>query len=243
MVQIALTLESVKLLIALLIISIADAQSPPTMRTYQDPMARFEFSYPSDFGTPSVGTDNGFRNRTAAIRFSEFSAGVRIGRVILGGEAVLTSGNLQLDIQAAGGLYDEITLGVFPEKTAALIRNALPVLTPALLCDALSRPLHLDAQDPRLSALSAQEKAVLPDADNMGNIAPKVLLCQVSGDTITFDKESSRAVAGPPRHVYGAVRFLPPPYSSFQLIRGTAEAPSQALLDQITAVVNSWKGK
>ena len=75
MVQIALTLESVKLLIALLIISIADAQSPPTMRTYQDPMARFEFSYPADFGIPSVGTDNGFRNRTAAIRFSEFSAG------------------------------------------------------------------------------------------------------------------------------------------------------------------------
>jgi len=233
----------VRTLFALLAISIGSAQSPPGMRTYQDPMARFEFSYPADFGIPSVGTDNGFRNRTAAIRFSEFSAGFRIGRVILGGEAVLTSGNVQLDIQAAGGLYDEITLGVFPERSATLIRNALPVLTPALLCDALSRPLHLDPQDPRLSALSAQERTGLPEADRMGNFAPKVVLCQVSGSTVTFDKESSRAANDPALHVYGAVRFLPPPYSSFQLIRGTAEAPSQALLDQITAVVNSWKGK
>jgi len=230
-----------KLILATLAIAIASAQSPGGMRTYQDPMGRFEFSYPSAFGTPSVGTDNGFRNRTGAIRFSDFSAGVRAGRIILGGEAVLTSGNVQLDIQAAGGLYDEITLQVFPERAAALIASALPILTPALLCDALGRQQHLDAQDPRLSTLSAQEKTALADVDRMGNVAPKVVLCQVRGDTVTFDKESSRAPDGPTRHVYGAVRFLPAPYSSFQLIRGSADEPGQPLLDQIAAVVNSWK--
>jgi hypothetical protein len=100
------------------------------LRTYQDPQGRFQFTYPAAFGTPAAGTDNGFRNRTAAIRFSEFSAGEHAGRIILGGEAVLTSGAPQLDLQTVGGLYDAITLQIFPEPIVHVIRNALPVSKP-----------------------------------------------------------------------------------------------------------------
>src|SRR6266853_5426006 len=103
-----------KLMIAVCEISVAMAQSAPgTLRTYQDPQRRFQFTYPAGFGTPSAGTDNGFRDRTAAIRFSEFSAGVHTRRIILGGEAVLTVGPPQLDLQAAGGLYDALSLQIF----------------------------------------------------------------------------------------------------------------------------------
>src|SRR5438067_467680 len=86
---------------------------PGSLLTYQDPQGRFQFTYPAAFGTPAPGTDNGFRNRTAVIRFSEFSAGAHAGRIILGGDAVLTSGAPQFDLQAVGGLYDAITLQIF----------------------------------------------------------------------------------------------------------------------------------
>lgn len=99
-----------KLIFAMCAIGVAAQAQPGTLRTYQDPQQRFQFTYPADFGAPSPGTDNGFRDRTAAIRFSESSAGVHAGRIILGGEAVLTSGAPRLDLQAAGGLYDALTL-------------------------------------------------------------------------------------------------------------------------------------
>jgi len=204
-------------------------------RTYQDSQKRFEFIYPAEFGVPSVGTDNGFRDRVAAIRFSEFSAGVHAGKIILGGEAVLTKEAPQVDLQAAGGLYDEITLQVFPAPAALTVRNALPRLTTANLCDALGRERHADPADPRLSSLSAAEKAGLGQVDQMGNASPKVLRCDVAGDTITFEKQGGQ------RYIYGAIRFLPAPYSSFQLVRGSGEAPPAALLRQITLLVNSWR--
>src|SRR5438046_1995479 len=105
--------EGSALLLAILAAGLGMAQSPPEgWRTYQDPRSRFQFVYPDGFGRPSPGTDDGFRSRTAAIRFSEFSAGVRSRRILLGGEAVLTSGPPQVDLQAAGGLYDPITLQI-----------------------------------------------------------------------------------------------------------------------------------
>lgn len=106
----------VKLIFAMCAIGVAAQDQPGTLRTYQDPQQRFQFTYPPEFGTPSPGTDNGFRDRTSAIRFSEFSAGVHARRIILGGEAELTSGPPQLDLQAAGGLYDAITLQIFPSR-------------------------------------------------------------------------------------------------------------------------------
>jgi hypothetical protein len=200
-------------------------------RTYRDPQGRFEFQYPPEFGAPSVGTDDGFRDRTAAVRFSEFSSGVHAGRIILGGEAVLTSGPPQIDLQAAGGLYDPIGIQVLPDRMAAQIRKALPVLTASNFCDAIGREQHLDpGQGPAIAS-----------ADRMGNAGPKVARCEVSGNTVTFAKESAIQPGGATRHIYGAVRFLTPPYSTFQLIRGGADRPDAALLQQIAAVVNSWK--
>jgi len=223
-------------------ISVAVAQAQPgSLSTYQDPQNRFQFNYPAGFGTPAPGTDNGFRDREAAIRFSEFSAGVHAGRIVLGGEAVLTKGPPEFDLQAAGGLYDAITLQIFPAPVANIIRNALPVMTPGTFCDTIGRERHLDAADQRLSGVTAQQRAAIASVDRMGNINPKVLRCDAVGDTVTFVKEAAFDPAGPSRYIYGAIRFLPAPYSSFQLIRGSGEDPGEAVLQQITAVVNSWK--
>jgi len=213
----------------------ASAQAPGSSRTYQDPQKRFEFAYPAEFGAPSAGTDDGFRDRVAAIRFSEFSAGIHAGKIVFGGEAVLTKESPQVDLQAAGGLYDEITLQVFPGPAALVVRSALPRLTAANFCDAIARERHADSTDPRLSSLTGAERTALGQVDQMGNVAPKVLRCDVSGDTVTFAKETAQ------RYVYGAIRFLPPPYSSFQLIRGSGQAPPPAMLRQITDLVNSWR--
>jgi hypothetical protein len=60
------------------------------------------------------------------------------------------------------------------------------------------------------------------------------------GGTVTFDKEAGFDPAGTTRHIYGSIRFLPAPYSSFQLIRGGENAPGEALIRQMTNVVNSW---
>ena len=65
---------------------------------------QFEFSYPAAFGTVSAGTNDGFEDRVAALRFS----GLR------GVEAALTGGFPLVDRQAVGGLYDSITLEIFP---------------------------------------------------------------------------------------------------------------------------------
>ena len=42
------------------------------------------------------------------------------------------------------------------------------------------------------------------------------------------------------QHLFGAVRFLDAPYSSFQLVRGAAAAPSTADLDLLERVVRSF---
>lgn len=204
-------------------------------RTYQDPQKRFEFAYPADFGAPSPGTDDGFGDRVAAIRFAEFSAGVHAGKIVLGGEAVLTQGAPQVDLQAAGGLYDPLTLAIFPRPARVEVRNALPRLTAATFCDSIARERHADPEDPRFSSLSAALKAGLPQVDRMGNASPKVSRCEVSGETVSFEKQAGG------RYVYGAIRFLEPPYSSFQLIRGGADAPAANISRQITDVVNSWR--
>src|SRR4029077_757580 len=87
-------------------------QSAPT-RLYRDPMGRFTFSYPSTLGSTQPGTNDGFQDRVAAIRFSTFPARFK-------GEAVLTRGFPLIDLQAVGGLYDSLTLEIFPEPLRAL---------------------------------------------------------------------------------------------------------------------------
>ena len=136
-----------------------------------------------------------------------------------------------LNIQAIGGLYDPITLGAFPEPMRAAVLKTLPALTTANFCDSFRRERHAPPNS----------SAAVVDVDRMRNVDPKVLKCDVSGDTVTFDKEVSFAASSPRQYVYGAVRFLAAPYSTFQLIRATAAAPPPAMLIQITELVNSWK--
>ena len=76
-----------------------------------DPQGRFEFRYPTTFGNPLPGTNNGFGDRVAAIRFSLLPP----SPLRLGGEAALTRGFPLVDLQAAGGFYDAITLEIFPD--------------------------------------------------------------------------------------------------------------------------------
>jgi hypothetical protein len=201
-------------------------------REYVDAEGRFRFSYPAAFGAPSRGTNDGFEDRVAAIRFATFSSGI-------GGEAALTRGLPVVDVQAVGGLYDAIALEVFPGPLRRLIVQALPPLSLANFCQLLAREQHLDPQIAALSALTTQQKAAVASVDRMRNVAPRVIQCVANDTTVTFDKEAGFQPDGPRQHVYGAVRFLEAPYSTFQIVCA-GPAPDPAVLDQMTAVVRSW---
>ena len=202
---------------------------------YRDPGNRFTFSYPRSFGTTSVGTDNGFGHRVAAIRFSVFST---IG---IGGEAVLGRGPVSLDLQAAGGLYDELLRGTLPQTILNLVEAALPPLTRDNLCEQIGRERHLDFDAPAFSAaLTEAQRAALASLDAMGNVAPRVFQCSLNGATVTFDKDAGVAPNGGRRRVYGVVRFLQTDYSAFQLIRAAAPV-DEALLEEMRRVIGSWR--
>lgn len=210
---------------------------------YEDPQNRFTFHYPADLGTPSPGTNNAYGNRLAAIRFARFSAGVQNGELVWGGEAALTRGFPLLDLRAAGGLYDGITIEIFPRPVRGVILKTLEPLTASNFCAGIGRERHVDPASAVFVSLTSRQREALGNVDQMGNISPKIVNCELREDTIRFDKEVAFQAGGPRNHVYGAVRFLREPYSTFQLIRGTSRAPSAALLDQITEVVKSWRAR
>jgi hypothetical protein len=199
---------------------------------YVDAGRRFRFSYPAEFGAPSPGTNDGFQDRVAAIRFAVFSSGI-------GGEAALTRGVPVVDIQAAGGLYDAITLEIFPESMRRRIVQALTPLSVTNFCQQIAQEQHLDPQVVALAGLTAQQKLVIASTDRMRNVSPRVLRCVVDGTTVTFDKEVASQPGGPRQHVYGAIRFLDGPYATFQIVRA-GSAPHLELLSQMTALVKSW---
>lgn len=213
---------------------------PDDPQTYRDSRNRFAFTYPASFGTTSPGTNDGFGDRVAAIRFSAFSAGVRGRVLVLGGEAVLTRGFPLVDLQAVGGLYDSITLEIFPAAMRAVVLKNLRPLTTANLCDAIAGEQHADPAAPEFAALRPEIRQAIGNVDRMRHLEPKLVSCEVSGDTVTFDNEVAVEKGGERQHVYGAVRFLPAPYSTFQLIRGTWKAPAPMMLTQLTGVVKSW---
>jgi hypothetical protein len=204
---------------------------------YVDPRGRFEFTYPAAFGDASTGTNNGFGDRVAAIRFSALTPSV--GR--LGGEVSLTRGFPLVDLQAAGGLYDALTLEIFPEPLLRTIVRALTPLTAASFCREAVRPQHLDPAVPALATLTAQQRTAVGRVDRMRNIEARMVRCVVDGNTVTFDKEAAFEPGGPRQRIYGAIRFLAGEYSTFQIIRGGPTGPDRATLDQLTAVVNSWR--
>ena len=212
-------------------LTLALGQADATTR-YADPRGRFGFAYPTSFGAPSAGTNDGFGDRVAAIRFDRFSVG-------LGGEAVLTRGFPLVDLQAVGGLYDSITLEVFPEPIRQLIVGMLSPLSAENFCEQLAREQHLDATDPTLASLSPSQRAAVAATDRMRHESPTVVQCARDGDTIAFDEEVAFQAGDPRQHVYGVVRFLDGDYSTFQIIRAGA-APDSRVLEQMTAVVNSW---
>ena len=180
--------------------------------------------------------------RVAAVRFSEFSSGVQNGKIVLGGEVALTKSFVLVDIQALGGLYDSITLEAFPDTLRNNILSNLPVLTTTNFCGELAKEHHIDINKAAFSSLNQQQKDAIVGLDQTRNIDPKIIRCDVVGDTVTFHKEATfeAGQAKARQNIYGAIRFLKSPFSSFQLIRVTVEAPTQEMLDNITSVVKSF---
>ncbi len=205
----------------------------PVQRAYVDPASRFRFSYPASFGSPSTGTNNGFEDRVAAVRFATFSS------TGIGGEAALTRGFPLIDLGAVGGLYDAIALEILTVPLRRQIVSALVALTPGNFCGLLSQARHLDPASAALAGLTDQQKAAVASVDQMRHVEPRVVQCVVEGDTVTFVKDAAFQPGGPRQHVYGAVRFLSPPYSTFQIVRAGSR-PDDAVLRQMTAVVLSW---
>jgi hypothetical protein len=192
--------------------------------TYADPQRRFTFTYPAAFGQPETGTDHGVGDRVASFRFP----------ALPGTEAVLTKGPVTVDRQALGGLYDLFTRQAIPEAELPPILEALAPVTPETFCPLLGQTDHLL----RPAALSDKARAMARATDVLGNVAPKVIACTRTGSTITFDKEAGLGPGGARRRVFGAIRFLPSPYSSFQVV---SFGPSPRLdgLAALTAMVSS----
>jgi len=76
----------------------------------------------------------------------------------------------------------------------------------------------------------------------MRNVSPVVRRCVVTDRVAVFHKETTfeSGAMSARQHLFGAVRFLDAPYSSFQLVRGAAAAPSTADLDLLERVVRSF---
>jgi hypothetical protein len=204
--------------------------APQEWPVYRDPKGRFEFRYPPEFGAPERGTGDGFRDRVAAVRFGALSG--------LGGEAALTKGRVLVDIQAVGGLHDDISMQVFPDALRARIEPHVTPLTLENFCANLGLQDHLPPNLPFEPTLVEMIRSV----DRTRNEDPKVVLCARSGPVITFHKEATftAGVVRARQQLYGAIRFLPEPYSSFQFVRGALIAPAPGDLDTMTRLVQSF---
>jgi hypothetical protein len=210
------------------------AAAPPELLVYEDPKGRFTVSYPPGFGAPSRGTNDGFADRAAAIRFAAFSSeGV-------GGELVVTQGPPTLDLQAAGGLHDSIAREALPERWRQTVIAALPRLTAANVCRAIAAATHLDPAAPALAPMPAPGRAAVAHLDSLGNIDPVVDACETRNGVTVFRK-SARITAGAPRRsLDGVVRFLDGRYSSVQIVRAAAATPA-ARLEEMRLVLESWR--
>ncbi len=215
--------------------AIVTAQSP-AQATYRDPGGRFTFDYPVSFGMTITGTNDGFGDRVAAVRFSGFEPGS------LGGELAVLRGAVLLDIQALGGLYDPITLEVFPDAQRRQVVATIPVVSGRNLCALLAQEDHLGA-----AALPAQLLDAARRIDRTRNVSPRVVTCETRGRTIVFHKEATYEAPGlgpgvsARQQIFGAIRFLDGPWTSVQLIRGLRSAPSRADLDTLARVVDSFR--
>ena len=219
-------------IVAMLLLATMAGAAPqnPGLATYRDPQGRFTFEYPVSFGTPGRGTDDKFRERVAAVRFSNLTG--------LGGEAVLTTGAIVVDVQALGGLYDPIALQVFPDAIQAQVVAARPAVTRAVFCQLLGAADHLGAA----AALPERVREAARNVDRMRNIDPRVVRCQMAGDTVTFHKEATFAsgAVSARQHIFGALRFLDQPFSAFHIVRATLAPPTDEDLDVLARIVRSF---
>jgi len=222
-------------LVALIAAVAALSQAAPT-RTYQDAAGRFSFAYPASFGATSRGTNDGFEDRVAAVAFSTFPARFP-------GEAVLTRGFPLIDRQAVGGLYDSITLEILQAAQRAAVLAQLPRLTAANVCRALEQTSHLDANAKAFESWTTEQRAGLASVDAMHNANPHVVTCRAAGDMVVFDKTRAFAAGYPDQHVFGAIRFLAGPYSTFQIIAGDENEPGPATLGAMESLVRSFAAK
>jgi hypothetical protein len=199
-----------------------------TWTRYIDPQQRFEFTYPAAFGNPERGTDSGYGHRVVSLRFSRL--------VGLGGEIVLTTGPVAVDVQVLGGLYDAITRDLVPPADLQILMKALPPLTAASFCGSLASADHVTGLSlpPRLEGMARK-------LDAMRNGTPLVHRCSVASGVVVFHKEATfeTGTMSARQHLYGAVRFLQPPYSSFQIVRGSMTAPTGGDIDTLERIVRS----
>ena len=199
------------------------AQLPPDWQTYSDPQKRFTFSFPSAFGVAeSTGVEGG--NRVTAVRF----------RIMIGTEAVLNKGLVTVERQALGGLYDVFARDILPDAHRGAVIAALAPVTADNFCTLMKRTDHLL----RPGGLSENALQAARATDAMGHVAPKIIVCERNGATITFDKEAALGPGSGRRRVYGAIRFLQGTYSAFQVV-GFGPAPREDLLATMTTMVDS----
>jgi hypothetical protein len=190
-------------------------------RTYVDPRARFTFEYPAAFGEPRPGTDDGFAGRTA------------VWFPMLGADAVLTRGPIEIDRQALGGLYDEIALQILPAAEEAELRRRRAPVTAADFCTLLGASDHTSA----MTGLSDPLRLGARSVDALQNGDPHLNVCAAEGRTIRFDKDAD--AGGRRRHVFGAIRFLDGTYSSFQIVGTSEGAPEASTLAAMQRLVES----
>ncbi len=211
--------------LACLCASLSAQQSSSDWAKYEDPRKRFSFLYPSAFGLPEPSGGDGVGDRIAALRF----------RSLIGTEAVLIRGPVTVERQALGGLYDVFAREIIPENQLAPVLAAITPVTPENFCSLLARTDHLV----RPATLSEKALQAARATDQMGNIGPKVILCNRTGATITFDKEAGLGPGAGRRRVYGAIRFLQGAFSAFQVV-GFGPPPREDVLAALTAMVESW---
>jgi len=205
------------------------AQSPD-WSVYRDARGRFSFEYPVAFGAPGRGTNDGFEDRVAAVRFPNLRE--------LGGEVALTRGRIVLDIQALGGLYDPIALEVFPEAMRRQVVALIPPVTAENICQQLAAPDHLGAAPDLTPAV----RDIAGRLDRVRHVDPRVVRCDVKDRVVVFHKEATfeTPAAVVRQHLFGAVRFLDPPFSAVQFVRGMNMPPSTEDLDTAARIVRSF---
>ena len=210
--------------------SVSPGAQAPGWATYRDAQGRFSFDYPQQFGAPGRGTNDGFEDRVAAVRFANLRG--------LGGEVALTRGRVVLDIEALGGLYDPIALEIFPDPLRRQVVGVLAPVTAGSFCRLLAAPDHL-------GGANGLGPAVLDGArriDRMRNVEPRVVRCDVQAGVAVFHKEATfeTPAAAVRQHLFGALRFLDPPYSAVQFVRGLTTPPSAEDLETAAGIVRSF---